>query len=200
METTYQELYNFWFEEPSIKIGYFTRQMNRWFGGGQEFDLEIKNKFEHLFLELTQGNLEWWLKTKTGTISYIILCDQVARNVYRGSPRAYQYGKLALKTSREIIKLNKDFNYSYAERIFIYLPFEHEESLTEQKISVFKFKKLLSAVPIELKPLFSEIYDYAKRHFLAIKLFGRFPSRNKVLNRISSEEEKAFLLIPKNNF
>ncbi|MEC8545084.1 MAG: DUF924 family protein, partial [SAR324 cluster bacterium] len=54
-------------------------------------------------------------------------------------------------------------------------------------------------------PLFKEfpsesIYGYAIKHRDIIQRFGRFPHRNEILGRISTEEEIEFLKQPGSSF
>ena len=76
------------------------------------------------------------------------------------------------------------------QRAFIYLPFQHSETLDDQARSVALFTALGN--PLNL--------DYALRHQDVIKRFGRFPHRNKSLGRDATPEEEAFLTEPGSSF
>ena len=63
------------------------------------------------------------------------------------------------------------------------MPFMHSESLKvhQDAQSLFETPGLESTLAFEQK------------HLAIIKRFGRYPHRNKILNRISTEEEQRFL-------
>jgi len=71
---------------------------------------------------------------------------------------------------------------------FIYLPFEHSESMTDQKRSLELFEKMKQEDPLS--------YEYALRHYKVIEEYGRFPHRNAILDRVSTPEEKEYLSKP----
>ena len=79
-------------------------------------------------------------------------------------------------------------------RAFAYLPYEHDESLDSQRESLRLFK------PFEAEPGGASYYRSALRHAAVIKRFGRFPHRNALLGRASTEEEAAFLRKPGSSF
>ena len=81
------------------------------------------------------------------------------------------------------------------QRAFVYMPFEHAESLPMQDESVRLFERLAAVSPAHVEQL-----DYARRHRAIVARFGRFPHRNRVLGRESTPEEAAFLLEPGSSF
>lgn len=50
------------------------------------------------------------------------------------------------------------------------------------------------------KKTFKEVFGFAKRHYDIIARFGRYPHRNKILGRDSTEEEREFLEQPGSSF
>ena len=76
------------------------------------------------------------------------------------------------------------------EKIFAFMPFMHSEIFEDQIISL----SLYSNLGIK------ENFRSALKHFNIIRKFGRFPHRNKILNRESTEEELAFLITPGSSF
>ena len=75
-------------------------------------------------------------------------------------------------------------------RIFVYMPFMHAETLEDQEQSVALFTELGIASNI----------GYAINHLDVVKEFGRFPHRNKALNRTSTAEEMVFINTPGTGF
>ena len=73
---------------------------------------------------------------------------------------------------------------------FILIPLMHSENLTIQKRSLPLFQNNTSA----------EVYKYALQHKKIIARFGRFPHRNAILGRSSTETEIQFLKGPGSSF
>jgi uncharacterized protein (DUF924 family) len=86
------------------------------------------------------------------------------------------------------------------ERLFFYLPLEHAENLELQRRSVDAFQRLLASSTPKLAGKLAGYLDYAVRHFEVIERFGRFPHRNRILNRASSAEEVLYLREPGTSF
>lgn len=171
-----------------------------WFEQNKETDDFIKESFEFLFQKSNSGELNNWLKDSKGLLAWVVLLDQFSRNIYRESPKAFEQDKKALQLSLNIILAGLDKKYKPAERIFLYLPLEHSEILDVQRKSVGLFKILLDESSPENKQILEVTYQYAIRHKEIIEMFGRFPHRNKILGRESTEEEIEFLKTPGSSF
>ena len=76
------------------------------------------------------------------------------------------------------------------ERVFVYLPFEHAEDPAAQDESCALFRALPET---DWK---ANVVDYADKHRDVIARFGRFPHRNGILGRDSTEAEKTYLSQP----
>jgi uncharacterized protein (DUF924 family) len=81
-----------------------------------------------------------------------------------------------------------------AERLFVYLPFEHSEVLADQERACELTK------PLAQFPETDDTYRYACAHRDIIARFGRFPHRNAILGRVSTPEEIEFLKQPGSSF
>ena len=90
-----------------------------------------------------------------------------------------------------------DKNLTPIERVFFYMPLQHAESLKVQKKSIDIYKKLAKAVSATNKETFETVVQFAELHHDIVARFGRFPHRNKLLDRPSTDEEKAYLADPK---
>ena len=130
-------------------------------------------------------------------LARILLLDQFTRNIYRATPRAFAGDALALQLAEDLVTAGRDKNLSPWQRCFVYMPFEHSESLLDQERSV----ALFSALRREMQhAAFDNAYDYALRHREIISRFGRFPHRNEILGRASTAEEIDFLTQPGSSF
>ncbi len=165
---------DFWFTE--IKP-------SQWWKKNCNFDKLVKKNFFKLYNKAIGCELYQWRSISRGRLAEIIILDQFSRNIFRNSPKAYQSDSQALSLTQEAVLLKVDENLNVNEKLFLYMPFMHSESLKIQKLSIKYFKNL------GLKKNF----EYANKHYEVIKKFGRFPHRNKILNRNSSIEEINFL-------
>ncbi len=135
------------------------------------------------------GGLEQWRSTPLAALALVVVLDQFSRNMFRGTPRAFAGDPAALAAATVALERGFDRLLSPAERIFMYLPFEHAEDLAAQHRSLALFEAL---DPNDL--------EYARRHHEIIARFGRFPHRNAVLGRESTPEEIEFLKGPGSSF
>ena len=76
------------------------------------------------------------------------------------------------------------------EKMFVLMPYQHYEDIEYQ----IKGCNLLSSlIKLEDNPKEKNILKTAlfhqKGHYNTLKVFGRFPKRNYILNRLSTEEE-----------
>ena len=159
----------------------------RWFEKDAAFDAEVRRLFLAAYETLARSGD--WLDTAGGCLARIIVLDQFPRNMFRGTPRAFATDSLALSAARQAIERGYDRDWLRVEKIFAYLPFEHSESLADQE----------RACEL-MRPLGDEQYDYALRHKAIIERFGRFPHRNAILGRPSTDDEIAFLQGPGSRF
>ncbi|MGD9591446.1 MAG: DUF924 family protein [Candidatus Berkiella sp.] len=174
-----------------------------WFSANPSFDQEIKQRFEGLHHLAAKGALDDWLNYPQSCLAYIILLDQFSRNIYRDSSLAFSQDHLALKAclNGKEHKLDKELNL--VGRQFFYMPLEHDEDIHSQKLCLALMKQLVNEAQTgkpELLEAMSQSFEYAKRHYDIILNFGRFPHRNEILERESTQEELLFLSLPNSKF
>ncbi len=107
------------------------------------------------------------------------------------TPRAFASDPAALALTKLAIERGYDAGFNLEERVFLYLPLEHSEDLADQRLSV-EINRSRIGDP--------EYTDYAEGHLRIIERFGRFPHRNRILGRPSTEEEIEFLKQPGSSF
>lgn len=184
-----QSVLDFWFGSPA---GAYRKQ---WFRKDPDFDAQIKNQFLELYWAMVTSSAEPWLRTAKASLARIIMLDQFARNMFRGTPQSFATDSQALATSEKMIEQGYDAELMSVERFFLYLPFEHSENLVHQNRCVEYFEALAMEAP-ELE----SGLDYARRHRDVIAQFGRFPHRNEILGRPSTQAELDFLKQPGSRF
>lgn len=173
---------SFWFQEAGAKM---------WFQGGPTFDAQVRDRLADLYEHAASGAFDGWCDAPEGCLALCILLDQVPRNIFRGSARAFATDAKALEIAKSVVARGYDSGMTEDQRLFIYLPFEHSENLEDQRQSV----RLIAANTAD--PLY---LDYACRHLAVIAMFGRFPHRNAIIGRTSTPAEEAFLALPGSGF
>jgi len=166
------QLLTFWFEAHGF---------DDWYGGGPEFDAEVRSLAESWHEALRSQPAETFLTDPDTALAATILFDQVPRNLFRGHADAFATDDLALAIARDIVQKGWDQQWPDDRRQFAYLPFEHSEDIADQRESLRLMGQLAD-------PVFAE---YAKKHFDIIDRFGRFPHRNAALGRSTRREEEA---------
>ncbi len=173
--------------------------MRFWFGGEEteairrQRDHAIGARFEPLVVEAAQGKLAPWADSPRRRLSLILLLDQLPRNIYRGTPRAFAADRSALGLTLSGIQSGADAALAAVERIFFYMPLQHAESLEAQDESLAAYRRLREEAPKELESLFASVLQHAEAHHSIIQRFGRFPHRNRILGRPTTPEEQAYL-------
>jgi uncharacterized protein (DUF924 family) len=157
----------------------------RWFAKDPAFDAQIRERFEPTRAAASHGGLHAWRDSPTGALALIILLDQFPRNLLRGSADAFATDPMAREIAREALTRGHDHVTPTDLRIFFYLPFSHAEDPADQDLAV--------ALGEALERCGGPSAASASRHRDVIRRFGRFPHRNQVLGRISTEAEEAFL-------
>ena len=200
MTSPSQQLLNWWFGEGTTAVE-ISREKNRlWFGYTPEQDAEARERFGALVDKALNGELDGWAESPQGWLALVLLLDQLPRMIYRGTPKAFAGDERALQLVRDGMAHGGDVLLAPIQRAFIYLVLEHSENLSVQDQAVQQFESLQQiASPDELS-VFADFLDFAERHRQVIARFGRFPHRNEVLGRVSSEAELAFLAQPGSRF
>lgn len=184
----WQEILDFWFEGDRDTF----RQ--QWFKQDAAFDAAIRQRFGAAIGPAAAGALDGWAASPAGTLALCILLDQFPRNIHRGTPDAFACDPKAREIVRAaVLRDRHDLALTHTERVFLYLPFEHSEDRADQDISVALFEGLRDDA-VHRAP--GSTIDYAWRHWLVIRQFGRFPHRNAILGRPSTEAELRYLATP----
>lgn len=171
----YHNIIDFWFTEC---------KPSDWFKRSDAFDAIIKERFGEIHQQAALGETYTWRTSIDGRLAEIILLDQFSRNLYRNSQRAYAQDAQALALAQEAVAQGIDKNLEYTEKAFLYMPYMHSESAVIHEEADRLFKALNK----------EDNYEFELRHKAIIERFGRYPHRNKVLGRESTQEEKSFLL------
>jgi uncharacterized protein (DUF924 family) len=183
-----QDVLAFWFG-TGAEHG---KRHKRWFEKDAAFDTEVTRLFLGLY-ERRAGDREW-LGDAQGCLARILVLDQFPRHMFRANARAFAADPLALETARVTVERGYDQTMLPVERLFAYLPFEHSESLADQR------RACELTQPLAAFEETNDAHRYAIAHLEIIERFGRFPHRNAALGRVSTPEEIDFLRQPGSGF
>lgn len=156
-----------------------------WYAGGEALDAECRLRFGDLWQAAHEGGLEHWVEGAAGTLAYLVICDQLARNIHRGRAEAFATDARARAAARKAVAAGWDLEAPEPERQFFYMPFEHSEDAADQALAVQLLTERLASDP--------EMALHARAHQAIIARFGRFPFRNVALGRETTPEEAEFL-------
>ena len=154
-----------------------------WFAGAPAFDTKIATAFAETHAGLARGEGFAWRTDARGRLCEILVLDQFSRQLYRGDARAFAQDGMALVLAQEMVTLGLDTALPDVERMFVYLPYMHSESLVVHDESVRLHQAFGNA----------EALQYELKHREIIERFGRYPKRNAALGRVSTPEEVAYL-------
>lgn len=192
-----EDVLHFWLGSPGDPP---LRNAARWFTKDPSFDAECTARFGDAIAAAARGALAEWRKTPRGRLALIILLDQLSRNVFRNTARAFAHDALARDITLEAMAAGDERVLSAVERSFLYMPLMHAEDVGLQHRCVAAFGRLASEAPPELKKHFEGQLGFARRHEEIVERFGRFPHRNAILGRPSTREEETFLRQPSSSF
>lgn len=185
LPTRAQALLDFWFGPPDHPERFHHKQI--WFRSTSEFDAAVREHFAADHDDAAAGRLAGWEAEPLSCLALVMLLDQVPRNIFRSTPRAFASDSLALATTMRAMERGFDRAVHAAWRLFFYLPLEHSEVLAHQQRGL---ELLLDLPPIPGRRMDGHM---TRLHCEIIERFGRFPHRNVILGRESTEEELAFL-------
>src|SRR3990167_115165 len=187
------ELLHFWFGDLGVADLPTSDRTNLWFGENDELRKGMLAEFKQEYDAAVEGQLDKWAETSRGRLALIILLDQFSRYLHRQSAQAFSQDKKAQQLCLTGIQNKMDQSLTLIERVFFYMPLVHAEDAIIQEQSIKLFQDLVSLSLQETTQVYQLFLAYAYAHFRVIKEFGRFPQRNKVLDRKSSTAELNFI-------
>ncbi|MGC1504829.1 MAG: DUF924 family protein [Sulfitobacter sp.] len=175
--TTPQEILEFWLDEVGPK---------GWYETNEDVDWKIRDRFLEAWESAKEGRFSLWLTYPSGALAYIILTDQFSRNMFRGKERAFETDRISLAVAKSAIDRGWDLKIDEPARQFFYMPLMHSENLCDQERCVrLMCERMTQEGAGNLL--------HARAHREVIRLFGRFPYRNKALSRASTTAEQAYV-------
>ena len=177
----YNQVLDFWFLETPPRM---------WWAADPAFDAVIVARFADVHAAAARSELYEWRNDPRGRLAEIIVLDQFSRNIFRGTAKAFAYDTTALVLAQEAVAGSHDQSLDSQERAFLYMPFMHSES----RVIHAQAERLFASLGLD------DSYESELRHKAVIDRFGRYPHRNAILGRESTQEELAFLEQPGSRF
>lgn len=174
MQVTPTDILNFWFSEEVKPL---------WFNSTPEFDAHLKEKFGDVYQAALHGEFCDWQQSAEGCVALVVILDQFPLNMYRGLPESFDGEVKARSITKDAVNKGYDKQISNEQKAFLYMPLMHSENIADQDLSV----KLFEAAGLQ------ENLRFAMHHRDIVQRFGRFPHRNKILGRPSTQAELDYL-------
>lgn len=200
MTTQPENILDFWFGPAGTATEIVGRQRTLWFAKSAANDQAVIEQFADTLVAATAGRLDHWADTPRSRLALLIVFDQFPHHIYRNQPQAFATDPQALALSLAALAANEETQLSPIERVFLYLPLEHAESNDMQALSVSLYETLATEAAENERALFDDFLKYARQHREVVARFGRFPHRNAILGRPSSDDELEFLKQPGSRF
>jgi len=178
---TQADVLRFWFEEI---------QPAAWWTVDPAFDELVRSRFGALHGQARRCELFSWRATAEGRLAEVIVLDQFARNIHRGTAEAFSADPLALALAQEAVAAGADLPLEVERRAFLYMPFMHSESAVIHA----------AAEPLMRERAPRHTHEFELKHKTIVDRFGRYPHRNAILGRVSTDEEVEFLKQPGSSF
>lgn len=169
-----KEIIDFWYSD-SIR--------EYWFSSTPELDKQIRDRYEQVWMESSMGKYDEWENTPEGSLALVIVLDQFPLNMFRGAAKSFQTEEKAIEVALSAINRGFDKKLEKDHLSFLFMPLMHSENIDHQELSVKLYKKYKLKNNIR----------FAEHHRDIVKKYGRFPHRNKILGRESSEAEIDYL-------
>jgi uncharacterized protein (DUF924 family) len=157
-----------------------------WYAASDELDATCREGFAEVWQAAFDGGLEHWVDGAVGTLAYLVICDQLARNMHRGDAKSFATDAQARVAARTAIEQGWDMGAPEPERQFFYMPFMHSEDTVDQAFCVKMFRERMPETG-------ADQMIHCLAHEAVIARFGRFPARNLALGRTNTKEETQFL-------
>lgn len=166
----------------SSVLDFWAASKNRWFAKDGIFDKLFRDRFLDLHMAIAARRHDGCMGTADGALALVIMTDQFPRNAFRGTAHMYATDALARLYAGQALAAGHMDGVARDLRLFLCLPYAHSEDMADQDRSV------------ELHAELGEPWlSHAHGHREIIRRFGRFPHRNPLLGRETTEAERAFL-------
>lgn len=196
-----ESLLAFWFGPPGPDGRSDEEHRRRWFMKDDAFDKALRERFLDEHAAVVARQREDWLTTPRGRLAYVIMLDQLSRNMFRNTTGMFAHDAQARQAAVDGLERGDDAKLHHEQRAFLYMPLMHSELMADQERCIELFTALRDDAPDEASRSAADNgLKFAKMHRDIIARFGRFPHRNAVTGRTSTAAEIDFLRQPGSSF
>jgi thioredoxin-dependent peroxiredoxin len=168
--------------------------LNLWFGKSEQTDQEIASRFGADVDLASKGHYDHWaldVEHPRLLVALVIMLDQFPRNMYRDTAQMYACDARCRDLVKRGLRTGVSERLRPIERIFLCLVLTHSEVLDDQHLCMDEWCRAMTELaPDDPLNAFHEVFH---RHVAVIQRFGRFPHRNKILQRANTNAEEDFL-------
>ena len=189
----HEPILRFWFGEDAGDPEAIAGRKPLWFGSDPTVDAAIRERFYDTWSAAARGALDSWASEPRGALALVIVLDQLSRNLHRGAAAAFAQDARALAQALAVIDAGEDRGLDPPERSFLYLPLEHAEDRELQRRSVALFAALVEDAGPRWREFTEDALRWARLHQQIVERFGRFPHRNRLLDRRATADEERYL-------
>lgn len=169
--------------ESILEYWYSDKVKPHWFNSTAELDKEIRDRYETVWKDAIRAEYKHWNESAEGCLALAIIFDQFPLNMFRGEVESFSTEAMAIKVAKNAIANGFDQILKKDQLAFLYMPLMHSENSEDQNLSVALFEKANLL----------DNWRIAKHHRDIVLQFGRFPHRNKILDRQSTVAELDYL-------
>ena len=169
--------------------------LEQWFKKEENFDNKLQNLFMSDYNKAVNNEYDEWQDNPEECVALVLLLDQLSRNFFRNNPKAYDQDYKCRLVVNEAVDRGFLDELEIDKIHFLLLPLIHSEDLSDH---IFGHQLLDIYLKEHLE--YKDIKKAWDDHTTAIKKFGRYPHRNKVLKRNSTNEEIVFLKEPNSSW
>lgn len=164
------ELLHVWFHQLSPR---------NWFGRSDAVDAMLRQRFSSDWHALRHRPARDFLTSPDDALAAILLFDQVPRNLFRDDPRAFASDPLARAITHGALEQGWHQAMTRQQIQFLTMPLMHSEDISDQNLCLEIFARHVPGA-----------FSFARSHHRMIARFGRFPHRNAVLGRSTTDKEQ----------
>jgi len=132
-------------------------------------------------------------QTPEGTMTMVMMIDQLPRVIYDNTPAAFEFEDHARLQSYLALEKDWIFEITEIERALVLFPIIRAESDSSVEAGISLLDDNYDAAPRAYRPFLADLRKYAVSRLDVLKRFGRYPLRNAILNRQSTPEEQEYL-------
>ena len=177
-----QDILDFWFKETIAE---------KRFKKDEKFDQIIKDKFQKDHQLASQNEYDDWQDQPMSCLALVILFDQFSRNMFRNDKKAFEQDSKTRLMVNDAVYAGYLETMNESQRFFMILPLIHSEEISDHEMAYYLLNKYLRE-----HESYNQIKKFWKDHTKVVRQFHRYPSRNEILDRESTEEEIEFLKGP----